>query len=207
MTVVAGYIRMLLKDRAGPLSDQQRRLLEEAEKSSGKLAALLAELSELANLEAGTATFNRGEVDVRAVLRDAAAVLPPLPDREVTVDIATGDGTAAIQGDPARLKTAFAAVIAALRREIVTSDRLLIRECVRPLAERPHAWIAIADPDRMPHVEQASGDTLGVFDEWRGGSGLSLALARRVLTAHAGQIWSPTAEPKAAAVIALPLVG
>ena len=26
ITVVAGYIRMLLKDRAGPLNDQQRRL-------------------------------------------------------------------------------------------------------------------------------------------------------------------------------------
>ena len=31
ITVVAGYIRMLLKDRAGALTDQQRRLLEEAE--------------------------------------------------------------------------------------------------------------------------------------------------------------------------------
>ena len=41
MTVVAGYIRMLLKDRAGPLSDQQRKLLEEAEKSCARLTALL----------------------------------------------------------------------------------------------------------------------------------------------------------------------
>ena len=32
MTVVAGYLRMLLKDRAGPITDQQRKLLEEAEK-------------------------------------------------------------------------------------------------------------------------------------------------------------------------------
>ena len=52
MTVVAGYIRMLLKDRAGPLSDQQRRLLEEAEKSCGRLTALLTEVSDLSNLEA-----------------------------------------------------------------------------------------------------------------------------------------------------------
>ena len=39
MTVVAGYLRMLLKDRAGPVTDQQRRLLEEAEKSCGRLAS------------------------------------------------------------------------------------------------------------------------------------------------------------------------
>ena len=54
MTVVAGYLRMLLKDRAGPITEQQRRLLEEAEKSCARLSALLAEVSDLANLEAGT---------------------------------------------------------------------------------------------------------------------------------------------------------
>ena len=51
MTVVAGYIRMLLKDRAGPLSDQQRNLLEQAEKSCARLTALLTEVSDLSNLE------------------------------------------------------------------------------------------------------------------------------------------------------------
>src|SRR5919106_5172615 len=68
VTVVAGYIRMLLKDRAGPLSDQQRRLLEEAEKSCGRLSGIIAEMSDLANLETGTGAFNRGSVDLPALL-------------------------------------------------------------------------------------------------------------------------------------------
>ena len=59
ITVVAGYIRMLLKDRAGPITEQQRKLLEEAEKSCGRLAALVAEMSDLSNLEGGTASLNR----------------------------------------------------------------------------------------------------------------------------------------------------
>ena len=59
ITVVAGYIRMLLKERAGPITDQQRKLLEEAEKSCGRLSALVAEMSDLSALEAGRRTFNR----------------------------------------------------------------------------------------------------------------------------------------------------
>src|SRR6476646_9556670 len=85
MTVVAGYIRMLLKDRAGPLSDQQRKLLEEAEKSCTRLTAIVAEVSELSNLEAGTAPFNKQATDLQKALRDAVDQLPPLPDREVQV--------------------------------------------------------------------------------------------------------------------------
>ena len=42
VTVVAGYLRMLLKERAGPLPEEQRRLLEEASKSCARLSALLA---------------------------------------------------------------------------------------------------------------------------------------------------------------------
>ena len=68
MTVVAGYIRMLLKERAGPLTEPQRRLLEEAEKSCGRLSALLAEMSDLSGLEGGTAPFNRAPLDVRTPL-------------------------------------------------------------------------------------------------------------------------------------------
>jgi signal transduction histidine kinase len=75
MTVVAGYIRMLLKDRAGPVTDQQRRLLEEAEKSCTRLSALIAEMSEVGALDKGTATFNRSSLDLRSVLRDSIAAL------------------------------------------------------------------------------------------------------------------------------------
>src|SRR5258706_8991873 len=81
MTVVAGYIRMLLKDRAGPLTDPQRRLLEEAEKSCARLTALLTEVSDLSNLESGTAPLNRQTTDLHNALRDVVDQLPPLPDR------------------------------------------------------------------------------------------------------------------------------
>src|SRR6266540_2054613 len=104
MTVVAGYIRMLLKDRAGPLSDQQRRLLEEAEKSCARLSALLVEMSDLANLEAGTATFNRSAVDVRRVLTDAIEALPAAADHAIDVQLTTSEGNVSVQGDPVRLK-------------------------------------------------------------------------------------------------------
>src|SRR5215472_8246446 len=109
MTVVAGYIRMLLKDRAGALNDQQRRLLEEAEKSCGRLTALLAEVSELSTLEAGTATFGHQSFDLNTALQTAIGQLPPLPDREVGVDLQPVGGPASLTGDSARLTQALGA--------------------------------------------------------------------------------------------------
>jgi K+-sensing histidine kinase KdpD len=205
MTVVAGYIRMLLKDRAGPLTDQQRRLLEEAEKSCGRLSALLAEISDLSNLDEGTATFNRSTVDLKGLLTETVADLPPLPDREITVDVTVTSTGASILGDPVRLKTTLTSILNALRRELVTSDQLFVREQRRDVGERAYSWIVIGDGDHIEQLAKSDASALGTFDEWRSGCGLSLAVARRVLSAHEGFVWSPTDNIKSSAIIALPL--
>jgi K+-sensing histidine kinase KdpD len=197
MTVVAGYIRMLLKDRAGALTDPQRRLLEEAEKACGRLSGLLAEMSELSNLEAGTAPFNKSAVDLRAILRDAVAELPPLPDREVAVTVETGSGPASMTADPIRLKNALAAVTASLRRELIGDEPLVIRERSTPNGHE----ILFGDPATIAALEAESGDTHATFDEWRGGVGLSLMVARRVLAAHGAEIFGAPGDYKAGARI------
>jgi signal transduction histidine kinase len=204
MTVVAGYIRMLLKDRAGPLADQQRRLLEEAEKSCARLSSLLAEMSDLGALEGGKATFNRSPLDLSALLPEAIASLPEVPDRDIPVTLEL-DGPLRATGDPVRLRTALASVIHALRRELVTTLELVVRGSAREVDGRQSAWIALADPEHIQALGAATPDTLTTFDEWRGGVGLSLAVARRVFNAHGGSIWSPVEGTKTAAVIALPL--
>jgi signal transduction histidine kinase len=205
MTVVAGYIRMLLKDRGGPLSEQQRRLLEEAEKSCSRLSALLAEMSELSALEKGTAAFNRSGVDLRTLLRDSIADLPDVPERDVAVDVATEDGAAPLQGDPVRLRAAFRSLLYALRRELVVSPRLLVRESTRSENGRVVSWIAFGDEEQVGPLQSATFDALVPFDEWRGGCGMSLAIARRVIDAHGGALRSPSNGARAAAVIMMPL--
>jgi two-component system, OmpR family, sensor kinase len=204
ITVVAGYIRMLLKDRAGAVTDQQRRLLEEAEKSCGRLSALVAEMSELSALEAGTATFNRSAIDLRDVLRDTVAALPPLPDREIGTTVSTGDGPAMLQGDPVRLKAAFASLVHGLRRELIDAPQFVVREAGRTIDGRPVSWITLGSDEEAARLQDVDPGTLTTFDEWRGGSGLSLALARRILAAHGGSLWSPADGAKASAVVSLP---
>ncbi len=209
ITVVAGYLRMLLKERGGPLSDQQRRLLEEAEKSCARLSALLVEMSDLANLEDGTAKFNRGAVDLRGVLNDAIASLPAAGEHPVDIQLTTSDGEASVQGDPVRLKAAFSSLMYAVRRELVRSNQLFVKEREGEFRGTAASWIAIGDAEHIGELETATSDSLTTFDEWRGGCGLSLAIARRVIDGHGGRIWSPSQPPVsedriAGAIVALP---
>ena len=47
-------------------------------------------------------------------------------------------------------------------------------------------------------------DNLPVFDEWRGGVGMSLAVARRIVNAHDGRVSGPPEGRKTGALIVLP---
>ncbi|HVZ20001.1 MAG TPA: HAMP domain-containing sensor histidine kinase [Vicinamibacterales bacterium] len=199
MTVVAGYIRMLLKDRAGPLSDQQRRLLEEAEKSCARLSALLGEVSELSQLEGGTISFTRQPADIARVVTQAAAGLPELPDRTVHVDV-SAEEPGPLAADEPRLTAALGAIMTALRREIVTTDRLIVRE---RRAEGGYE-IVVGDEPSVEAIDGRGAAPLPIFDEWRGGCGLSLAVARRVINAHGGSVWSAPDGHKSGARIFLP---
>lgn len=201
MTVVAGYIRMLLKDRAGPLSDQQRGLLEQAEKSCARLTALLSEVSDLSNLEGGTAPFNRQGTDLHKALRDAVSQLPPLPDREVPVDLQLAGEQAPIHADPVRLAQALGSVIRSLQRELIGEAPLVIRQL---RTDAGHYEIRIGDEETLARLDEEEPGTREPFDEWRGGSGLILPVARRIIEAHGGRLWGAPGERKAGARIMLP---
>jgi K+-sensing histidine kinase KdpD len=199
MTVVSGYIRMLLKDRSGTLNDQQRHMLVEAEKSCGRLSALLAEVSELSNLEGGTAPFNKSRTDLHTAVREAVDKLPPLPDREVPVHVELDGEPATIDGDPVRLTQALGSIVAALRRELVGDDGLTIRERRTPGGFE----LLFGDPSTIEALESEPETGRGVFDEWRGGVGLSLAVARRILNAHGASIYAAPDGRKAGARIVI----
>ena len=204
ITVVAGYISMLLKDRAGLLSDMQRHMLEESQKSAARLSAILAEMSDLAKMEEGEGAINRRTVDLEALLQDAAATLPPLPDPAVTVTIENEVPGATVQGDPVRLKAALRSVLFAVGRELVTDTQLLVRLRRTSDPEADRLRISVGGGERIAALDATAPEDLGTFDEWRGGCGLSLPLARRVLVAHGGCIWSPASNPKSGAVVVLP---
>jgi signal transduction histidine kinase len=208
ITVVSGYLRMLLGPRAGELTQQQRHMLEESAKSCARLSNIIKEMSDLANFKAGHHTIQRQSVDVGALLKEAVTTLPPSPDREIEIVLAS-NGTAKVAGDASRLKFAFASLVTALRRELMTSPQLHIHHGSREIDGRPMTWIAFGEQTTMNTLQKAEPWSLSVFDVFaktRGGNGMILPIAQFIIRAHGGEIWSPADQETmaGAAVVMLP---
>ena len=213
ISVVAGYIHMLLKDPTATFDERHRRWLEEAQKSCVRLAKIVTEMSELSRLEAGRAPLKRAPLDLHQLLTEVVAAVADVPDRKadpdgadriVEVELEPDPNPAQILGEATRLRTALTSLIQGLRREVVSSDRLFVRERIGTYKGKPASWIAIAEAQHIETLAATGPDSLATFDEWRGGCGLGLPFARRVIEGHDGAIWSPGQGTKAGAVLVLP---
>lgn len=204
LTVVAGYLRMLSTDRVGPLSDAQRRVIQEAERSCGRLSSLLTEVSEVAHFHQGRLTFMRSRVPLDDILRDVG---PTAPSEAPLAVEREGDARGAtVDGDAARLRAALSAVATAIAREIMDGPALYVLTEVRERAGRREAFIAMGGERDARAIIAADTAALPAFDTARGGNGLSLVVARQVLEDHGASLHgAPGDHPRAGAGISLPL--
>ncbi len=204
VTVVAGYLRMLLKMQPG-IGDQSRKLLEEAEKSCNRLAALIAELSELSNLDAGHMPLEQHDIDLFALVDEVAGGVHEGNDRGVRLEVRR-DGEARVQGDRARLARALETLLTATLRERADPGVVVATCGVAAGEDGPFAYMAVAprDGDGAPAPFRAAD--WGAFEQWRGGLGFRLVFAREVVAAHGGALFSGRGtQERAACALTLPV--
>lgn len=187
-SVVVGYLRMLLNDTTAPLGERHRRMLSEAEKACGRLVDMLSEMSDVGKLDAGTAVIAQDRFDLFELVRSVAGDLDEPLDREVGLRT-TGDAAAApFDGDRARMSAALRVVIRAVVREQPASSTVIVDTRRVTFEDRPFARIVVA-PE--PDLARAAETIPTELDDRRGGLGLGLPLAKRVIARYDGRIWSP----------------
>ena len=197
---VIGYVRMLLKRQAGEITETQERLLNEALKSSGRLHGVLDEMSLLAKIDRGEEPLKPARVELGKVLKDAVASLSAQSEEPPAIDLQQ-KGRVTMKADQQRLQAALESVLFALRRELVTTERLV----ARVETHDSHAVITIAPAAEVDGLAREPRASLTLFNDYRGGCGLRLAIARRILEQHKGTIHGKGLDNKAIAVIRLPL--
>ncbi len=206
LSIVQGYLRMLERDAAHPLTDGQRRMVQQADKACLMIATIAAQLSELGATDRDGPPPARDPFDFFAVAERVVAEASESSDRGVTL-VHRGEGLAPVSGDRRQLHRALAALARAVLREqpdstVVVSGCQVIRNGTSATAR-----LVIA---RERDLEDTWAATPAPLDEARGGSGLALPIARRIIERHGGRVWSPagqdgTAAPRSGIIVAFAL--
>lgn len=206
VTVVAGYLRMLAREQVGPLSERQLKLVQEAERSCARLSALVGEMGDLANLDAGATVLPRDDVAFDEVVDEVAAAAEEGRDRGVTVTRQRRAEGLVVTGDRRRVRDVVSHLLHAVLREQAEPGPVVVATGRQRVDGLPAmAALTIGREDVSAGVLNESGPDARL-NEFRGGLGLALPIARRVVEHLGGRVWSTgTGRAIGAVAVLLPL--
>jgi two-component system sensor histidine kinase GlrK len=216
LAAIQETIEVLLDELPGPLTPKQTRLLELSRSSSGRLSSMISDLLETSRLESGAAGYMPSWNDVADLTRSVLDEVEPLAvERRLEVFLRVESPAPEIVCDRNRVRDVVmnlvtnAVKFSAEGRRV----RIIIRdvtevpdECppTRYLVRRePGPFLLLSVEDEGPGVPDR--DKEGIFEKFhqvrrgerlRGqGVGLGLAIAWRIVEAHAGALWVEDREP------------
>jgi len=192
-TVIAGFNRMLLSEKFGPLGDRQRHFLEEIQKSCQRLNSFIGNLLETARESFSVGPLEVAEAPLAPVLESVVGLFEPLlRERRIQVEFALDPATPRARFDPPRLEQVLTNLIGNALKFAPSGSAIEIAS--RPLPQGGRLFAEIAVADAGPGVDP--GDRQRIFEPYvqagpgprAGGLGLGLAICRRIVEAHGGSI-------------------
>jgi K+-sensing histidine kinase KdpD len=196
--VVSGYLRMLARSRALEASSPDRQMIDDASKTCAKLLRVVQEIDDLCNLDDPDSARSVDAVPF-FVLSDEVVREAVANGVAVSFECLESERSTPVRGDAARIKRSLAALLAFTVRE---HGKLPVR--VTGFTDRSGADVSAVLVFSGRDGRPSRGDVLTSqsteFDRWRGGMGLQVPLACRIVETHGGCVWSVPATPLACAL-------
>jgi Na+/proline symporter/nitrogen-specific signal transduction histidine kinase len=182
----------ILHDHADIPEAERHRFLGLIIKESERLTRLINQVLDLAKLESGLAEWHTAQLDLRAIVNDAAAAMSQLyKSREVALEAKLPASVAAVQADPDRL---MQVMLNLLSNAVKFCDERSGRVEVR-LIER-HGMVRVEVEDNGIGISPE--DQRVIFDKFRqvgdtltqkpAGTGLGLAICRQIIAHFGGHL-------------------
>ena len=204
MTPVVGYLRLLLDEEVGPLTQLQRKSLSQIHESTERLQRLIDTLLDLSTLETGRMHVYERDYDFCQV---AARALDEIRSKCVRAKIDVveqlPEEPLPARGDPDKLRRAMAHILDNAVKFTPRGGQMAIGVEVDPADDRLLFSVADSGPGipakDMHKVFEAFFQVDGSPTRKYGGVGVGLAFARRVAEALGGsvQVQSPPKQPVA----------
>jgi signal transduction histidine kinase len=197
LSVAAGYLKMLTSERLGTLNDAQRKAALAAASACEQLLALSSDLSTIVRLERGEAALTRARVSASALIAEAIAGCSTSDAHPVTIATdGDDDDDAMVLVDPVRARHSLRSLIAAVARSVPDGATVRVSRVLHsdpPGGKsgdngRSSLFVIIAQAGQADAETAIDHRHVGPFDEWEGGLGVGLPLARRFLRLEGGDI-------------------
>ncbi|MFN7976066.1 MAG: PAS domain S-box protein, partial [Acidobacteriota bacterium] len=194
LTSIRGALGLLASGDLGSLPEKGSRMMTVASDSAERLARLVDDILDVQRMDSGHITLSRRPCDAIALLRQSADMMAPVAER-AGIAIRVPDGALPVNADPDRLLQTVTNLLGNAIKFSPSGSEVGLG------AERRDGSIRFTVTD---HGRGIPADKLTkVFDRFeqvdasdsreKGGTGLGLTIAKRIVELHGGRIWAESA--------------
>jgi PAS domain S-box-containing protein len=189
LRAIDGFSRMIVEDHAGSLDSEGHRLLGVVSANARRMAHLIDDLLRLSRL--GRSEIRLASVDMAALARTAFEDVVEDPKAREQIDFRVGE-LPRVEGDPALLRQAWINLLSNAVKFSALQERPVVE--VEGRVEG-HAVVYSVKDNGAGFNMAYSGKLFGVFQRLHGpsefeGTGVGLALVRRIVLRHGGRVWA-----------------
>jgi signal transduction histidine kinase len=197
LQAIDGHAGLLEDGLRGPLLPPQRESIQRIRQSVRTMLSLIKDLLDLSRSETGEMRVKLSDVDVGTLVRDVVEQLRPAAERSGhSIDFEDAGSPARLRTDAGRVREVVANLVSNAIKYTASGGRIVVRQQPRDHivdGARTHGF-AIDVSDNGSGIPEAQQES--IFDEFvrldqhqdLPGSGLGLAMARRIARALGGDL-------------------
>jgi signal transduction histidine kinase len=191
LNAIIGFSEVLREEMFGPVNEKQAEYLDDIISSGNHLLSLINDVLDLSKVEAGQVELEVGPFSLREALeRGVVMVREQAIEEGVQVELSAGPEVDVVEGDERRIKQVIFNLLSNAVKFTPTGGEVDVS------ATRVNGGVRVSVADTGPGI--APGDHERVFEEFQQtdagleqheGTGLGLALSKRLVELHGGRIW------------------
>lgn len=201
LAAVKGYAALLGSGQFGLLAKPQGERVAKIEKHADLLTRFINDLLDIARIESGRVTMERNTVPVGELFASVHEVVAPQLEAKRLRYTVDQDGVTALFGDPPHLQRLFVNLLSNAIKYTPEGGAIRIglkREGTSITATVTDTGCGIS-PDDLPNLFQEFYRANDPINQQIRGTGLGLALVKRIVEAHRGRIWVTSEKGKGSA--------
>lgn len=199
VTVIKGYVYMLLKEETSAVTVKARGYLENIESANDRLAQLVNDLLEVARSEAGRISIEVGKIDMRESVGAAVEEIRPLASKKsITLQYNTLTDMPLVMADSNRIKEVIINLVSNAIKyspqgaKVSVSHEVKGKELVTHVKDTGYGIAREAQAKLFEKFYRVrTNDTVNIT-----GTGLGLFIIKELVTKMKGNIWFESEEKK-----------